>query len=171
MSIEPDYATHRKRDIMDSLPGIALGVATIVILAITYLHNELYHKLYISTLLILNFIGLYLSWLLIQKQLRIHSSYGDKICTLFGKHDCNNVLETDAAKIGGVLSWSEVGTGYFTANVLTLLFLPKVIGVLAIINTVALLYSFWSVWYQKTKAHQWRGLCLCVQALFRVALR
>lgn len=168
-STESDCAEHRKKSTINALPSLVLGIATVVLLVIAYLING-FGRMSISTLLVLNIVGLYLSWLLIQKQLHIYSSYGDKICTLFSKHDCNNILESRAAKIGGVLSWSEVGVGYFSANILVLLFLPQVLGTLAVINTAALLYSFWSVWYQKAKARQWCGLCLCVQALFWIVL-
>jgi protein-disulfide isomerase len=100
--------------------------------------------------------------------MHIHSSYADKICSLLGKSsksDCNNVLELEAAKLWGIFGWSEIGLGYFTANVLLLLFLPQTISLLALINIATLPYSFWSVWYQKVKAKQWCPLCLIVQVL------
>ena len=63
------------------------------------------------------------------------------------------------------LVWSEIGLGYFSANILLLLFMPDTISLLALVNIVALPYSFWSVWYQKVKARQWCPLCLIVQVL------
>ena len=75
------------------------------------------------------------------------------------------MLESDAAKLLGVFGWSEIGLGYFGANILLLQFLPHEIFLLAIINIFTLPYSFWSVWYQKTKARQWCPLCLIVQVL------
>jgi hypothetical protein len=36
---------------------------------------------------------------------------------------------------------------------------------LALVNILALPYTFWSVWYQKVKARQWCPLCLIVQVL------
>jgi len=69
------------------------------------------------------------------------------------------------AKLWGVFGWSEIGLGYFAANVSLLLFLPHTVSLLALINIMALPYSFWSVWYQKVKARQWCPLCLIVQVL------
>ncbi|MDR3220154.1 MAG: vitamin K epoxide reductase family protein, partial [Dysgonamonadaceae bacterium] len=43
--------------------------------------------------------------------------------------------------------------------------MPSLIFYLALINILALPYSFWSVWYQKFKAKQWCVLCLIVQVL------
>ena len=97
--------------------------------------------------------------------MHIHSQYADKICSLFSKKDCNNVLESEAAKLWGVFGWSEIGLGYFASNVLIAIFVPKAISILALINILALPYSFWSVWYQKVKARQWCPLCLIVQVL------
>ena len=97
--------------------------------------------------------------------MHIQSQYADKICSLFKQNDCNNVLESDAAKLWGIFGWSEIGLGYFATNVLLILFLPNAIPLLALFNIFTLPYSFWSVWYQKVKAKQWCPLCLIVQAL------
>ena len=82
--------------------------------------------------------------------------------------DCNNILESDAAKIGGVLSWSEVGLGYFISNITLLICYPSLISYLSIINICALPYTLWSVWYQYKIAKQWCVLCLLVQLLLWV---
>jgi uncharacterized membrane protein len=79
------------------------------------LHNE-YTTLSFSLLLLTNLIGIYICYLLVLKQLRIQSRYADKICTLFSKSDCNNVLESDAAKLWGIFGWSEIGLGYFSPH-------------------------------------------------------
>lgn len=117
-------------------------------------------------LLSLNLIGVYVCYLLFLKQLHIGSRYADKLCSLFKKSDCNNVLESSAAKLFGVIGWSEVGLGYFISNVLALLFVPQLLPYVVLINIAALPYSFWSVWYQWFKVGQWCPLCLAVQALF-----
>lgn len=97
--------------------------------------------------------------------MHIQSEYADKICSLFKKGDCNDILESEAAKLGGGIGWSEVGLGYFLANMLILFFMPSLLPYLVLINICALPYSFWSVWYQKFKAKQWCTLCLIVQVL------
>jgi protein-disulfide isomerase len=74
-------------------------------------------------------------------------------------------LESDAAKLGGVIGWSEIGLGYFITNTFIITCLPAYLPYLAIINIISLPYSFWSIWYQKFKAKQWCPLCLIVQLL------
>jgi hypothetical protein len=74
-------------------------------------------------------------------------------------------LESEAAKLWGIFGWSEIGLGYFAANVIILLFLPHLITYSVIINILTLPFTVWSVWYQKVKARQWCSLCLIVQIL------
>jgi len=165
---EPDYKEHRKKEFFDIAQKTVLIIAGVLILGIAYL-TQLFHKpiqlFNYSVILLLNLIGAYIGYLLVLKQMHIHSQYADKICSLFHQSDCNNVLESEAAKLWGVFGWSEIGLGYFAANVLLLTFSPFTIYLLALINILTLPYSFWSVWYQKVKARQWCPLCLIVQIL------
>ena len=142
-----------------------LIVAGILVSGITCISQSLFSNTGITSLLTVNLIGIYIGYLLVLKQLHIHSQYADKICSLFSKSDCNNVLESEAAKLWGVFGWSEIGLGYFTANIFILLFLPHLIPYLALVNILALPYTVWSIWYQKVKAKQWCQLCLIVQVL------
>jgi protein-disulfide isomerase len=164
-SIEPDYKEHRKKEVFTGVQKAILATACMVVCGMAYTTHSLFNNLGISLLLAINLIGVYIGYLLVLKQMKIHSQYGDKICSLFSKSDCNDVLESDAAKLWGVFGWSEIGLGYFVANVLLLLFAPQTVSILAIINMIVLPYSFWSVWYQKMRAKQWCPLCLIVQVL------
>ena len=168
-SIEPDYREHRKKELWNIAQKSILILAGMLIFGITYANQLFSHSAIqlfgYSIILLLNVIGVYIGYLLILKQMHVHSQYADKICSLFSKSDCNNVLESDAAKLWGVFGWSEIGLGYFGANVLLLLLSPHSVFLLALINIIALPYSFWSVWYQKVKARQWCPLCLIVQVL------
>jgi uncharacterized membrane protein len=162
---EPDYKQHRKTEFLESIRTYALYTAVVLLVALVFWNNALYRNPGISLLIVLNLAGLFVSDLLVQKQLHFSSRLGDKICSLFSRRDCNNVLESAAAKLFGVFGWSEIGAGYFLANILLLLFRPDFVSYLVIINILALPYSLWSVWYQKFRAKQWCGLCLMVQML------
>ncbi|MDR0866090.1 MAG: thioredoxin domain-containing protein [Candidatus Symbiothrix sp.] len=164
-SIEPEYKEHKKKELLNSIQNYLLLFSGSLLLVLACIKNSLFTNLNLSLLIILNSLGIYVCYLLVQKQLHIHSKYADKICSLFHQSDCNNVLETKAAKLWGVFGWSEIGLGYFSANILLLLFLPYTVSLLAIVNILTLPYSFWSVWYQKFQAKQWCPLCLIVQIL------
>ena len=55
--------------------------------------------------LLINFIGTFICFLLVQKQLKIHSSYSDKICSLFKQVDCNSVIESSASSLWNIFNW------------------------------------------------------------------
>ena len=100
------------------------------------------------------------------KQIHIQSQYADKICSLFKKSDCNNILESKDAKLWGVISWSEIGFGYFCSNLIIFLWFPFLMEYSVLIGCCTLIFSFWSIWYQKVKVKQWCPLCLVIQLLF-----
>lgn len=115
--------------------------------------------------LLINSVGVGVCLLLVSKQLDMNNRLAQKVCTAFSKQDgCKNLLDTSAAKIGGVISWSEIGLGFFLTN-LILLFVPSLFSYVLLLNCLALPFSFWSIGYQKFVAKQWCVLCLCSQAV------
>ena len=164
-SMEPDYKEHRKKEQLNLLIKILLSVAGGFILLATFLTGGLFKSIGLSLLFVINLTGVFIGWLLLLKHLHIQSQYADEICSLFKQSDCNSVLESSAAKLFGIIGWSEVGLGYFITNVIILLFAPALIAYIALINMITLPFSFWSVWYQYAKAKQWCPLCLTVQVL------
>lgn len=162
---EPNYKEHQKALIVSDLETYLLVGLVTMLLLFMYTSKYLYIDIGLSVSLLLNIIGIYIGYLLVQKQLHIYNSYADKICTFLKKGDCSNVLDSSAAKFMGLISWSEVGLSYFTSNVLLILLIPSLYSYLAVINLCTLPYSLWSIWYQKVKARQWCGLCLAVQLL------
>jgi protein-disulfide isomerase len=164
-SIEPDYNAHREKEVFISVQKIALFTAMLLALIVVFVKNDLYKEVVYYLLATVSLAGIYVGYLLILKQMHIYSEYADKICSLFSKSDCNNVLESDAAKLGGVIGWSEIGLGYFVTNTLITICVPGLLSYMALINILALPYTVWSIWYQKFKANQWCPLCLIVQLL------
>ena len=162
---EPDYKEHRKGELLNLSKRIILFAACGLIAVLAYIYSIYNAGVGMSLLLAVNLAGLYISWLLLLKQMRIQSAYADRICSLFKQKDCNNVLESKAAKLFGIIGWSEIGFGYFLANVLLLLFYPALITAIALLNILTLPFTVWSVWYQWRKAGQWCMLCLIVVAL------
>ena len=96
-----------------------------------------------NLLFLLNIVGIYIGHLLAKKQLNFNSRYADKLCSLFSKSDCNNVLDSKAARLWGLISWSEIGLGYFISNMLILLFIPQYVVYVALLNLCTIPYVFW----------------------------
>jgi len=164
-AIEPDYKEHRKAELLNSLKKISFFSAIGLISFLAYICQSFYTNIGISLIILISLAGIYISVLLLLKQMHVQSQYADKICSLFKQKDCNNVLESKAAKLFGILGLSEIGFGYFSANILLILFSPALITSIVLINILTLPFTFWSVWYQWSKAKQWCVLCLIVLIL------
>ncbi len=164
-SKEPNYETHSGKELFHNLRKITILSILIFLFAFAFITNKSYLHPGVVLLLAINSIGVYIGYLLVLKQLHIQSNYADKLCSLFNYNDCNNILESDAAKFFGIIGWNEVGLGYFISNLIILCFLSSCIPCLLLINIFCLPYSFWSIWYQKFKAKQWCPLCLAIMLL------
>jgi uncharacterized membrane protein len=165
-SIEPQYKENLKKHIFHIIREISAVVCMVLLFLIGFISNNLYSNPGLLLLSIINAGGVYIGYLLVQKQLYIQNNHADKICSLFKKNGCNDVLNSSAAKFLGVIGWSEIGFSYFISNLIATILFPYLIGYLALINICALPYSFWSVWYQRFKVKQWCPMCLIVQVLF-----
>ena len=163
-SSEPNYKEHRKQELISICKNIILTLVVIFFLGIAGFSTKVYSSISLMIALLINLCGIYISYLLILKQMQINSSYADKICSLFvHKSDCNNILESEASKFLGIFSWSEIGLGYFFSIMMIILFYPIFYPYIVLINICALPYTIWSVWYQKIVAKQWCPLCLLIQ--------
>lgn len=162
---EPAYSENRKKEYINKSQQVILYSAIGLLIVSSLFISDLYTNAGLLLLLVVNLTGIYISYLLVLKLLKIYSSHSDKICSLFKQADCNDVLNSKAAKLWDIIGWSEIGLGYFMTNILIILFFPQLLSFLAIINIYALPYTFWSFWYQKFKARQWCPLCLIVQAI------
>lgn len=166
-SREVDYREHKKRSFFYSLEkGILLAIGLLIPL-VFIIRNKYWESFSILSLLVLNVIGIFICYLLLNKQVYKNNDYADKICSLFHQKDCNNVLQSKASRIG-IYSWSEIGLGYFLSNFVILVFFPFLIPYMFVVNICALPYTVWSIWYQYKVARQWCMLCVIVQVLLIV---
>lgn len=163
-SREPDYSSHHLQELMQSSSKWILAAAALCVFIYFFISRQIYAHL--STILLTAFdcAGLYFSYLLLQKTLGIHSAAGDRVCGVLEKGGCDSIMSTKVSKLFGVFSWSEVGFGYFGISLITLLVFPHMWPYLALCNVCCLPYTFWSIWYQRFRAHKWCTLCVGVQS-------
>lgn len=161
---EPDYGSHHLTEIISGLSGYALALAALVVTAWFFITRGVYAHFSTVLLFVLDCIGLYFSFLLLQKSLNIHTAASDRVCGVLEQGGCDSIVQLKVSKLFGVFSWSEIGFGYFGVSLAALLLFPHIWPELALCNICCLPYSFWSVWYQKFRAHHWCTLCLGVQA-------
>lgn len=112
--------------------------------------------------------GLYFSWLIVQKELGIHNSVSDKICSMSQHSRCEAVLLSKGSRLFKRLSWGDVGLTYFSSSLvfLTILHLTHLpISSYFLISIAGLLFPVYSLYYQWKVVKQWCMLCNAVLAV------
>jgi uncharacterized membrane protein len=167
---ELDYKKNSRKEFIENLriPFLVTGLLICLLFLIYPIieNHTLSQNWQFYGLLLTKSLGVICSTLLVWYSLDANNSFLNKICQLNKKTSCQNILSSEAANIGGIISWSEVGLIYFFGGLLSLLFFQKSpIPLLQIISLFALPYTFWSVYHQAFVAKIWCPLCLGVQAL------
>lgn len=163
-SREPEYGSHFLTETINRWSWLALLVCALAVLTYFYVTRGIYSSLWASLAVVFNLIGIFFSYLLVQKTLGVHTSTGDSVCNILQKGGCDSILSMKVSKLFGVFSWSVVGFSYFGISLLALLIFPHLWGALALFNICCLPYTVWSIWYQKFRARHWCTLCVGVQS-------
>ncbi len=102
-------------------------------------------------------------FLLFQKQLSYQTGFVDKVCSVLQKGGCDSILESEKAKLFGIVSWTEIGLTYFSSRLLCCFINEHSLMLLQLIGWVAMPYGIWSIWYQAFRAKHWCTLCVFTQ--------
>ncbi|WPQ63679.1 vitamin K epoxide reductase family protein [Chitinophaga sancti] len=116
----------------------------------------------------LKFFGSYIGSLLLWYEVDKSNAGLQKVCKAGKKINCQAILNSNAAKVIGRFSWSEIGFFYFIGGFISLLVTGmdnNILTALAWLNVLALPYTLFSVYYQWRIARQWCSLCLTVQGI------
>lgn len=163
-SREPDYGSHALQQFVLQGSKYVLALFALAVMAYFFITRGVYAHVSTILLTVFDCVGLYFSYLLMQKSLGIHTATSDRVCGVLEKGGCDTVVSLKVSKLFGVFSWSEVGFGYFGVSLATLLVFPHLWPALALWNVCCLPYTFWSIWYQKFRARHWCTLCVGVQS-------
>ncbi len=163
-SAEPDYKLHTRVDFFMHAKKWVLWGCAIFLFLYLFIGNGLYSHWSAWLIAAVDIGGIYFTYLLVQKSLNIHNPGADRLCSVLQAGGCDSILETKASKFFGIFGWSEVGFAYFSVSLATMLLLPSMLPNLALCNVCCLPFTFWSIWYQRFRAHHWCTLCVCVQA-------
>ena len=106
---EPDFADHRRMEILQSAKSWVLALCAMVMLLYLIVSRGLYMHWSTIGLIAVDSFGLYLSYLLVQKSLKIHNPTADRVCGVLEKGGCDSILALKASKFFGLFGWSEVG--------------------------------------------------------------
>lgn len=161
---EPHFAQHRAQEFFLRAEkwGLKIGAA-LLFLYLSIMAGIYSHFSLIFVMLVLMF-GLWLSTMLFQKTLHIHTATGDRVCGVLQDGGCDSVLNTKASSFFGLFKWSEVGLSFFGVSLLCLLVFPQFVPYLALVTACCLPFTVWSIWYQKYRAKAWCTMCVGVQS-------
>lgn len=162
-SIEPDYSLHRVDEIFGVLKRYALKFILAALVGLAMWWTGLYRNWTAWSILALDGVGIWLSWLLVLKALGIRNHTADAVCSVLQKGGCDEIARSDASSFFGIFKWSEVGLAYFSISLIAMLLFPQSLPALAAINILCLPYTVWSITYQKFKAKVWCTMCVGVQ--------
>lgn len=163
-SIEPHYCENKKKEIWGWISRLLLLLMLFSMIIYSLICRSISYVDIV--LLLLLFVGIYVCFILLKKQLNIHDVFVDKLCSIGKNVNCVDVLESNASKLLGVFSWSEIGFGYFVSSLFICLAFPQWIPYSAWISFLTLPYTFWSVGYQYFKLNKWCPMCLIVMGVF-----
>lgn len=151
----------------------AFGIAAILLFTSTLLGLSITNGSVPAILLtVSNFIGLYFSWLIAQKEFGIRNSVSDKICSMAKHSRCESVLFSKGAKLFNWLSWGDVGIVYFVSSLLFIGITVSGVGrwqmavnalqFYYLISLGGLVFPLYSLYYQWKVVKQWCMLCVGV---------
>jgi len=165
-SREKGYALNRVRNILSRvrLPFVITSLFLMTVYWGIYRNLSQAHGTFIACFVLL-LSGAIVTTLLVIQSVAGGNSFVHRLCNISRLTRCNDILESSAASIGGVVSWSEVGWVYFTGSLLSMSFAPGSLPVLQLINICALPYTCWSIYYQWKIAKQWCPFCISIQLL------
>ena len=168
---ELQYKEKRRQEILQSLRlpfVLLLAVVLLGLVALDLFSGGSVRGIYATLFAFLSLIGIIVTGGLLWYEVDHQHPVLKKICTSGRNTNCGNVLQSKAAKLGGIISWSEIGFIYFSGGFLSLLLSginSEVMYLLGWLNVLAAPYVLFSIYYQWRIARKWCVLCLTVQAI------
>jgi uncharacterized membrane protein len=115
----------------------------------------------------LSCVGVYVSYLIVQHELGLNSKILDKFCSGQNKKtNCDAVLSSKGATIFGLFKLSDVGLVYFTSLVFAWFVIAlsniQSTTIFFVLSTLAVPFTFFSIYYQWALVKSWCPLCLTI---------
>lgn len=162
---EKDFETNLKKErvLQWRMPFL---ISATVLLLVLFISSVVDFTVGFALLTLLKLAGVIITGLLLWYEIDKTNPFLQKVCSGSKATNCNAILQSKAAKLFGVLSWSEIGFFYFAGGLLAVTLTKEgPAQLLAWLNLLALPYTLFSIYYQWRIAKQWCPLCLAVQAL------
>jgi uncharacterized membrane protein len=168
-SIEPDFKQTRKDELLTAIKLPLLFIAIALILIATLVINQ--SVAFYLPLFITKVTGLFFIWLLVKHELGEQSDLTDKLCTMTKSAGCNEVLNSKASRLFGLVELADMGLVWFVSSFLFLLInsFKEVqtadFNILGWFAMLSLPFIVFSISYQAFVVKKYCPLCLGVMSM------
>lgn len=166
---EPNYAQNQKNELIATVKLPLIIISTVLILIFSLVLNQ--STLHYIPLFITKCIGMFFIWLLIKHELGLHSDLTDKLCTMSKSVGCNEVLNSKASKLFGVIHLADIGLVWFISSFIFLLTSSfqgideQSLNILGLISILSLPFILFSLGYQVFIVKKYCPLCIGVMSM------
>lgn len=160
---EPSYTKNRFVDFYEDFINYSPLVLLACLASLFFMNNNILTPRSVN--IFFDLLGVCVCVLLFLKQLHTNNVIADRVCSALEKEGCDSVLESDDAKIFGVISWTEIGLAYFSSRVICSSLYEDSLVILQIVGWLAMPYGLWSIWSQAFIVKHWCTLCCLIQTI------
>jgi len=146
------------------------GIITTLFICLGYVFIKFEPSLFQIIHFLLSVVGVYISYLIVQHELGFHSKILDKFCSGQNKKtNCDAVLSSKGATLFGLFKLSDIGLVYFGSLVVGWLMMAlngfQANSIFYLLSSLAIPFTFFSIYYQWNVVKSWCPLCLTVVSI------
>lgn len=120
----------------------------------------------ITTFNFLTFIGVVISYFIIQEAFGVSNKIINKFCdTVSRNNGCSNVINDTKSKLFNIISISDACLVYFSSALLFIVFIEFNVSLLFIISICSLPVIIYSIYYQAFIIKDWCALCISISII------
>jgi len=168
---EVNYIKHRTIELLSSV-SMPLFFCSVSLLIFFFLYqSKAIFSIRFILLFVFKIIGLFISVNLVTHSIGNSTKLSKMVCTQ-GKHtSCDDVLNSPASKLFGIISMSDIGIVYFAGSIFSLLlgiFLNvqgSITSLLSLISVFSIPYIIFSVYYQSFLIRKWCPFCISIMSV------
>ena len=150
------------------LRSLLVIISLMVIWPIANTTNRWTDYLFLTT----SILGVVVGYFLIAKEFGVQNKLVDNFCKTGKNTDCDQILQSQASSIFGIIRFSDIVVSYFTFQLIFLALTSAILGtissalnILTISSALTLPIIVYSLYYQKIVVKVWCRLCLVVVAI------
>jgi uncharacterized membrane protein len=169
--VEPEFEKERTVEVLQKIqyPAFAAVAVFIMLFSLVYAFSNvsIEQRVLWQAVVGINLVGALVSLIMAKFYIDDNQDLLSRVCGTDIQNSCLKILDDKDAKLFSI-PYADIGFTFFMGNIMLLVFTSSFPTLLVVNASVAILYSFYSIYYQSVIAKAWCKLCLVVQALLVV---